>query len=111
MQPEPSGAIEYDPDRDSLYIADTSNHRIRVIDLESGTIDTLPGTGEQTLPDGNCDPDALCYPRDVEIMDDHLYIADTTINAMKSFAAGLRGKILVEAEPGEAPPQASKEEL
>lgn len=84
LQPEPSGAIEYDEARDMLFIADTSNHVIRTIDLETGIIDTLPGTGNQALPDGACDPDALCFPRDVEIVDDVLYIADTNNHVVRT---------------------------
>ena len=67
-----------------LFIADTSNHVIRTIDLETGIIDTLPGTGNQTLPGGSCDPDALCFPRDVEIVDDVLYIADTNNHVIRT---------------------------
>ncbi len=33
-----------------LFIADISNHRIREVDLESGTIRTLAGTGEPRMP-------------------------------------------------------------
>ena len=77
LQPEPSGAVEFDGERRRLYIADTSNHRIRVVDLETSTINTLAGWPEQTLPDGACDPNALCFPRDVELHEDWLYVADT----------------------------------
>ncbi|MBL8851957.1 MAG: hypothetical protein JNG89_19950 [Planctomycetaceae bacterium] len=36
-----------------LYICDIGNHRIRVVDLESGTIDTFGGTGDRAAtPDG-----------------------------------------------------------
>ncbi len=36
-----------------LYICDIGNHRIRVVDLESGIIDTFAGTGERLpTPDG-----------------------------------------------------------
>jgi len=83
LQPEPSGAVEYDPGRNCLYVADTSNHRIRVIDLDTGIIDSLPGTGEQTLPGDECDPNALCYPRDVELLGDHLYIADSNNHVIR----------------------------
>jgi len=34
----------------NLYIADLGNHRIRIVDLRKGTIDTLAGNGERTLP-------------------------------------------------------------
>ena len=75
LQPEPSGAIEYADGL--LYIADTSNHVIRVLDPDTGIIDTLPGTGAQTLPGGACDADALCFPRDIEVgPDGRLWIAD-----------------------------------
>jgi streptogramin lyase len=33
-----------------LYVADIGNHRIRRIDLESGTIDSIAGNGEKKLP-------------------------------------------------------------
>ncbi len=37
----------------SLYIADIGNHRIRRVDLQTGVIDTLAGTGEKgPTPDG-----------------------------------------------------------
>lgn len=36
-----------------LYICDIGNHRIRVVDLQSGTIETFAGTGERAVtPDG-----------------------------------------------------------
>jgi DNA-binding beta-propeller fold protein YncE len=43
--PQPSGTIAVDSDG-RLYVADTLNHRIRVIDFEANTVDTLAGTGE-----------------------------------------------------------------
>jgi sugar lactone lactonase YvrE len=76
LQPEPGGAIEYDGEA-LIYIADTSNHVIRVFDTVAGTIDTLDGTGTQTMAGGACDKEALCYPRDVELgPDGRLWVAD-----------------------------------
>jgi sugar lactone lactonase YvrE len=43
--PQPNGTMAIDADG-KLYIADTLNQRIRVIDFEANTIDTLAGTGE-----------------------------------------------------------------
>jgi streptogramin lyase len=36
--------------RGGLYVADIGNHRIRRIDLEAGTVDSIAGTGERRLP-------------------------------------------------------------
>jgi sugar lactone lactonase YvrE len=37
-------------DQGFLYIADIGNHRIRRVNLETGIIDTIAGTGEKKLP-------------------------------------------------------------
>jgi sugar lactone lactonase YvrE len=61
-----------------LYICDIGNHRIRVVDLASGTIDTFAGTGEkQPTPDGApIDGTPLNGPRALDFDGDHsLYLA------------------------------------
>lgn len=87
LQPEPSGALEYDADRGVLYIVDTGNHVIRVLDVAAGTLSTLPNTGEQTQTEPNtpCSVDALCLPRDVELFEDYLYIADEGNNVIRRY--------------------------
>lgn len=42
---EPNG-LTLDPAERRLFIADVAGHRVRVVDLASGTIDTFAGTGE-----------------------------------------------------------------
>ncbi len=85
LQPEPSGAIEFDGEH-TLYVADTSNHVIRVIDTDANTIETLPGTGSQDMPGGACSADALCFPRDLELGPDGLlYIADTNNHVIRAY--------------------------
>ncbi|MEX1039528.1 MAG: hypothetical protein WDZ51_02785 [Pirellulaceae bacterium] len=60
-----------------LYIADIGNHRIRRIDLKSGNIDTIAGTGGRTLPKegqqalGN----AMLGPRALFLTGNDLWIA------------------------------------
>lgn len=86
LQPEPAGAIEYDPERELLYVADTSNHAIRVIDLGANTIDSLD-TGVQSAvgPNDACDTEALCFPRDVELGPDGLlYVADANNHVIRT---------------------------
>src|SRR5262249_11990960 len=41
---EPNG-LALDAEERRLYIADVADHRVRVVDLASGTIDTFAGTG------------------------------------------------------------------
>jgi DNA-binding beta-propeller fold protein YncE len=42
---EPNG-LALDPEQARLFIADVAGHRVRVVDLGSGTIETFAGTGE-----------------------------------------------------------------
>jgi DNA-binding beta-propeller fold protein YncE len=42
---EPNG-LALSPDQTRLFIADVAGHRVRVVDLGSGTIETFAGTGE-----------------------------------------------------------------
>jgi sugar lactone lactonase YvrE len=66
-------------DEGRLYIADQSNHRVRVVDLKTGVIRTVAGTGIATYDgDGKLAVDtALAGPSGVALRDNRLYIADT----------------------------------
>lgn len=62
-----------------LYIADVAGHRVRVVDLKAGTIDTLAGNGKgATLGDGGPLKDAQLFgPRAVAIAPNgKLYIVE-----------------------------------
>lgn len=76
--PNPSGGIVAHAGK--LYVSDTENHRIRVVDLATGMVDAFAGTGEPA--DGGDGGPALMArlhsPRDLEIgPDGDLYFADT----------------------------------
>jgi streptogramin lyase len=60
-----------------LYIADIGNHRIRRVDLKTGLVDTIAGTGEKVLPvDGQqAKGKPLLGPRALFIADDVMWIA------------------------------------
>ena len=42
----PANRLALSSDGTLLYFTDTENHRIRVVDLTAGTIDTFAGTGD-----------------------------------------------------------------
>lgn len=76
--PEPSGGLALGDG--VLYIADGLNHRIRTVDLSTGIIETIAGTGAPGYGgDGGPAVDAqLQHPRDLEVgPDGRLYVADT----------------------------------
>ncbi|HLU66038.1 MAG TPA: hypothetical protein VKZ63_07170 [Kofleriaceae bacterium] len=83
--PAPTCGVAVDGER--LYISDTLNHRIRVVDLETGIIDTLAGDGEPGYAgDGGAAAAArFSYPQDLEIgPDGDLYIADTNNSVIRA---------------------------
>ncbi len=65
-------------DGDTLYVADTNNHAIRQIDLTTGAVTTLAGTGTMGWPPigGTLDNVALNSPWALELSEDLLYVAN-----------------------------------
>ncbi len=90
---EPRG-VALDGD-DNLYIADTTNHRIRKVDAVTKTITTVAGSGTGGGAGGAFGGDnglataaQLNYPQGVALDgDDNLYIADTTNNRIRKVDA------------------------
>jgi DNA-binding beta-propeller fold protein YncE len=73
----PLGVVFHDG---SLYVADTYNHKIKVVDPDTAQITTLAG-GEAGWRDG---PDPLFYePGGLDFADGKLYIADTNNHAVR----------------------------
>jgi hypothetical protein len=81
---DPGGAVEVGSDG-LIYLVDTANHCIRVIDLDAGMIDTLAGNGEAGYADGNFAEARFNAPRDIEEgPDGRLYIADTMNHVVRA---------------------------
>ncbi len=60
-----------------VYIADTYNHKIKLLDPKTKRLSTLIGTGERGYKDGDFDESQLNEPNDVEVVGNLLYITDT----------------------------------
>jgi DNA-binding beta-propeller fold protein YncE len=68
-------------ERGRLYVADTFNHKIRVLDPMSLEVRTLAGTGHPGFADGA--PGALAEPGGLSVAGDRLYIADTNNHCVR----------------------------
>ncbi len=101
--PRPGGAVALSGS--TLYIADTENHRIRAMDLDTGTIDTVVGTGVSGFSgDGAAATAAqLNYPMDIEVEGGVLYIADSDNNRIRAvdLATGLIDTVVGTGEVGD----------
>lgn len=58
-----------------LYVADAENHAIRAIDLSTGNVSTLGGTGYQMRTRADQQAGAMSSPWDVAVSENTLYVA------------------------------------
>ena len=74
---DPQG-LDLSPDGNTLWVADTRNHAVRAIDLATGEVLTIAGTGQRGFypPGGDPLATALASPWDIHYHDGSLYIAN-----------------------------------
>ena len=70
-------------DRKKLYVADTYNHKIKCINLESWITHTILGSGKSGDKDGVGTDAEFSEPSGLSIAGDHLYIADTNNHVIR----------------------------
>ena len=70
-----------------LYIADTENHVIRAVDLRTGTVSTVAGTGQRgDGPDGDPRACKMARPHGVFVQGGRLYIGDSENHRIRVLA-------------------------
>lgn len=87
--------------RDQLYIADTYNHKIKVIDLKDLTSQTLVGTGERGASD---DPAQFNEPAGITAAAGKLYVADTNNHLIRVIDLDNGNKVSTLTIEGLTPP-------
>lgn len=83
--------LQISPDGKALYIADEMNGRIRVLDLETGSIDTVAGNGDEGYDGEGYAPTETALNRPAGLAFDEdglLYIADTYNHRIRRFDPG-----------------------
>ena len=68
-----------------VYVADTYNHKVRVVDPREGTVRTIVGTGRSGRADGPAAEAQLSEPNGLAFLDGRLYIADTNNNLVRVY--------------------------
>lgn len=64
-------------DKDRLVIADTYNHKVKLLDLKKGEVTTLLGIGIPGPKLGSLSETQLNEPNGVAVLDGHILVADT----------------------------------
>lgn len=76
----PLGLCAFGP---HLFIADTYNHRIKVLDPEQATVATLAGSGHAGFLDGAAEQAAFFEPAGLSAAGGRLFVADTNNHAIR----------------------------
>ncbi len=103
--PMPSGALALHPTQPLLVIADSLNHRIRALNLETNEVTTLvnaTGTAGYSGDGAEALNARLSNPRDIEFAPDGtLYIADTDNHVVRAVGSdGLIRTVAGTGQPG-----------
>jgi internalin A len=113
----PCFKLDVDKELNRLYLCDTNNNRVRMIDLGTGVITTIAGNGTAAYAGdgGPATAAALNFPSDVAVAPDHsVYIADAHNNVVRrvdplgviTTVAGIGGQKGFSGDGG--PPTAAK---
>ncbi|MGV0759514.1 thioredoxin-like domain-containing protein [Tistrella mobilis] len=66
-----------------LYVANAGTHQLARIDLETGVLEPLAGTGAEALVDGPADQAALAQPSALALKEDQLWFIDAETSSLR----------------------------
>lgn len=66
-----------------LWVADTYNHKIKLVSPSTGNCQTILGDGSGGLKDGQGKNTRFCEPSGLSMMENYLYISDTNNHAIR----------------------------
>ncbi|HPN39427.1 MAG TPA: hypothetical protein PL041_13580, partial [Melioribacteraceae bacterium] len=69
--------------QNKIYVADTYNNKIKVIDLDNKIISTLAGNGKEGNNNGSFGSALFNEPAGITILNNKLYVADTNNNLIR----------------------------
>ncbi|MCX8112858.1 MAG: thioredoxin-like domain-containing protein [Bacteroidia bacterium] len=69
----------------NLYIADTYNHAIRRLNLQTGQLETIAGTGKRGYKDGPAHQAEFNEPNDILYAEGYFYITDTNNHLLRRY--------------------------
>ena len=72
----------------SLVVADSSSHSIRLVNITTGGVTTLAGSGYPHYMSGSVDVAEFHFPSDVYVFSDFLFIADSGNNKIRLMRLG-----------------------
>lgn len=98
------GKVLADPASDLLYIADTEHHRI-IATTDAGEVVAVYGSGTAGFVDGTAAQASFFSPQGLALIDETLYVADTTNHAVRSIdlATGTVGTLAGTGDKGWPP--------
>ena len=81
---------------DQLFFANAGTHQIGVLDLKSGTVAALAGTGEEGLRDGRAAAASMAQPSGLALSADGntLYLADSESSAIRAITLSADPQLL-----------------
>ena len=96
-------------DQQVIYVADTYNNKIKLLDPVAGQVKTLIGNGKAGFKDGSFEEAQLFEPEGVQVHQGRLYIADTNNHLVRVADLNLEESHYIPSERFGAPASSNRD--